>query len=76
MISPSYVEDDPDFKCVNDREIGCLGRLVRLRTYRLRENPDRTASDISYSVIATWAQNGYPDDAVFHLGSFERVTVT
>jgi len=74
MMRPSYVEND-SFSVVDTRQIGCLGRRLLLRQYRLRANPDQRASDISYSVVASWAMAGMPKDAVFHLGDFYRVTV-
>ncbi|WP_420961066.1 hypothetical protein [Brucella sp. IR073] len=75
MLNPSYVEGG-SFNVVRDQEIGCLGRKLRYRVYRLKDNPDqRPGNDISHSVVAKWASSGSPEDAVFHLGSFHRITV-
>lgn len=73
-MSPEYVERDV-FRVVKDQTIGCRGERIRLRTYRLVENPDTSVTDINYTIVAAWSEHGYPRDAVFHLGSFCRVTV-
>lgn len=72
-MSPSYVEND-DFRVVQDRYIGAGGMRLRLRTYRLKDNPSSQCHDMSYSTLLQWARDGEPNDAVFHLGDFERVT--
>jgi hypothetical protein len=75
MMEPSYVERDV-FHVVSDVTLGCHGRRIQLRTYRLKDNPDTSSgNDISHTVCAVWGEHGYPSDAVFHLGSFYRVTV-
>lgn len=75
MMEASYVERD-EFHVVKEVEIGCRGRRIRIRTYRLRDNPDTSpGNDVSHTVCAVWGETGYPSDAVFHLGSFYRVTV-
>lgn len=75
MMDPSYVEDG-SFRVVSENRVGCLGRKLLLRKYKLRGHPDqRAGEDISYSVVASWALAGMPSDTVFHLGCFERVTV-
>ncbi len=74
-MPPDYVESGP-FKVVRDQEVGCMGRILRWRVYRLKQNPDqRPGNDISHTVAAYWSAAGCPSDAVFHIGSFHRVTV-
>ncbi|WP_281354859.1 hypothetical protein [Chelativorans xinjiangense] len=42
----------------------------------MKQNPDqRPGNDISHTVAAYWSAAGCPSDAVFHIGSFHRVTV-
>jgi hypothetical protein len=74
-MTPDYVESG-DFKCTEDRQIGCDGVTLRLRSYRMKGNPDqRPGNDVSHSIIKRWALAGCPDDYLIHYGSFYRITV-
>jgi hypothetical protein len=75
MMDPSYVEDQ-SFAVISDETVPVNGRHVRVRVYRLKANPDQRPIEahMIYSAIASWAGAGEPADAVFHLGSFYRVT--
>jgi len=75
-MSPSYVEHE-DFRVVGEWRIGCAGRSLHVRCYRLRANPDQRARGTEpflYTVCAHYALAGFPNDEVFHLGDFWRVT--
>lgn len=74
MLPAAYVERDI-FNIVASREIGACGRRLLVREYVLAANPDQRPEDhMIFTIIAEWAIAGKPLDAVFHLGSFHRVT--
>ena len=75
MMAPEYVEC-PDFRVVHDGRFGVGGKSVRHRIYTHTNNPDQRSGDtILPTVVKTWVLAGEPNDAVFHLGRFHRVTV-
>lgn len=71
-LNPKYVEG---MREIDRREVGCSGRMLLLRAYVAKENPQTTVPDITATVINHWTRDGEPDDAVYHLGVFRRVTV-
>ncbi len=73
-MQPSYVENE-HFNCVWEHDNGCRGVRIKVRQYTLAQNPDQRPSEgMLLSAVATWVEAGYPEDEVFHLGDFFRVT--
>lgn len=74
MMSPSYVESNA-FRVVASQEFNLEGRSIQTREYVLHANPDqRPSSSALLCALNLWLEAGRPEDGVFHVGPFLRIT--